>query len=123
MFKIPQKIWRLALCVCLISVMVLALMPDPPEIPSPQGIKTNHLLAFTVIMFLGNYSFLGQRLWVTFAVLAFGALIEALQLLTSYRHGQFSDIWVDAIGVVIGFALILLIDFVKQVPKRTSKVD
>jgi VanZ family protein len=121
--KIPLKIWRLALGLCLISVMVLALMPDPPEIPSPQDIKTNRLLAFAVIMILGNYSFYGKRLQVIFGSLAYGVLIEALQLLTTYRHGQFSDVGVDGVGIMIGFALVVVIDFVLPAPSPINELD
>jgi VanZ family protein len=113
MLKIPLSLWRLALSLCLLSVLVLALMPNPPEIPHPNEIKTNHLLAFAVIMILGNYSFQGKRIQVILGSIAFGSVIEALQLLTSCRHAQFSDIGVDAIGVLIGLALLWVFDFVK----------
>jgi VanZ family protein len=54
--------------------------------------------------------------------IAYGALIEVLQLVTSYRHGQLSDILVDAIGVLIGLLVVRLIGLARATlsPKQHS---
>ena len=117
MKKIPLHLWRWALGLCVVSDLVLALIPNPPEIPSTDGIKTNHLLAFAVIMILGCYAFHPKKWRVILGAMAFGILIEALQLLTSYRNGQWIDVLVDLVGVLIGLIVVLIID--RVVPKSS----
>ena len=109
MIKISLQVWRWALGLCVVSVLVLALMPSPPEMLSTGWDKANHSLAFSVIMVLGCYAFPGNKWSVMLDSLAYGALIEVLQSFTSYRSAGWSDLLADSIGVVIGLLVVRLI--------------
>jgi len=97
--------YRVLFTICAVAVLVLSLLP--PDVPEPTTgwDKTNHLLAF------GTLSVLGVRAWparvwhVALALTAYGAAIEALQSLTSYRTASWVDLLADILGIAIGLAL------------------
>ena len=91
---------------CALAVLVLALMPVPPALSATGLDKTNHLLAFAVLMVLGCCAFPGRKMAVPLGLLAFGALIEVLQSFTSYRFAEWGDLLADGVGVAVGWALV-----------------
>lgn len=101
-------LWRLAYAVCVASVLVLSLMPAPPEALSTGWDKTNHLLAFSSIMFLGYYAFPKKTFMVVVTSIAIGALIEVLQSFTAYRTAEWGDLLADALGVMLGGLVIVV---------------
>lgn len=101
--------WRLLLALLVVTVGVLALMPNPAHGPDLGWDKLNHTLAFATLAFC---AVLGQRggsrrqlAAVLLALLAYGGLIEVLQLFVPNREGEWGDLLGDAVGIGIGALL------------------
>ena len=102
------SIWIWAFVSCVLAVLVLALMPVPPPIPSTGWDKLNHLLAFAVMTWLGCKAF-PQRLVITLlSLLAYGALIEILQSFTPIRSAEWFDLLADGLGILVGWGVLRL---------------
>ena len=98
-------LWRLGLALAMAAVLVLSLMPPGPELPSTGWDKSNHALGFAVLALLGLPAFKGRTGAVLTGLLAYGALIEVLQSLTSYRMAEWGDLWADGVGLLLGAAM------------------
>lgn len=107
LYRIPRPLWVLAFLICLVSVLVLALMKNPSALFNTGWDKGNHVLAFTVLTFLGRMSFPSRPLLLLAGLLLYGVLIENLQLLTGYRFGEYQDLAADVIGMTLGFLLVV----------------
>lgn len=105
MLRIPRFLWLLAFLLCLISVLVLALVKNPSTVIDTGWDKGNHVLAFAVLTFLGRMAFPARRFLLLLGLLAYGALIEGLQMLTGYRFAEYQDLLADALGMLIGYLL------------------
>ncbi|MNE26126.1 VanZ like family protein [compost metagenome] len=103
--RIPRALWVLAFTICLVSVLALALMKNPSALLNTGWDKGNHVLAFTVLTFLGRMSFPAQRALLLLGLLGYGVLIENLQLMTGYRFGEYQDLAADVVGMVLGYLL------------------
>lgn len=99
------RLWRLAFGALLLIVMALSLLPVGAELPSTGWDKTNHLLAFAMLACLGCLAFPQRIRPVLIGLLLYGALIEVLQSLTSYRFAEWGDLLADTIGMLPGWAL------------------
>lgn len=108
MLKVSVLLWRWALGLCVVSALVLGLVPSPPETLSTGWDKSNHLLAFSVIMFVGYHAFPGKTMMVILGSVALGALIEVLQSFTSYRSAEWGDLLADSLGVGLGRIVVVL---------------
>lgn len=95
---------RLAFLLCLLSVLVLALMPTSP-MPASWWDKMNHVVAFTVLAVLGCWSYPGRSAKVLIGLLAYGGLIEVLQGLTATRSAEMADLVANGAGLVLGWQL------------------
>jgi VanZ family protein len=95
-----RAIWWGLLACCAISVLVLALIPAQ-ESPSTGWDKSNHLLAFATLTWLGWRAF-PQRGWlVVLGLIGFGGLIEILQWFTPDRSAEWADLAADSVAVVL----------------------
>lgn len=103
--RIPRSLWILAFFVCLASVLTLALIKNPSPILDTGWDKTNHVLAFAVLTFLGRMAFPSRRLLLLLGLLGYGVLIENLQQLTGYRFSEYQDLAADVLGMLIGYLL------------------
>ena len=94
------------------GILVLSLIPKPPEIPGGFQFadKIAHFIAYIVLSFLVFTSFIGNARaggWLTTVLLVavlcilFGGLIEILQMFTR-RLPEFWDLTVDSIGALCG---------------------
>ncbi|MNV60738.1 VanZ like family protein [compost metagenome] len=70
--------------------------------PTTGWDKSNHVLAFVVLTFLARKVWAEQFWLVLLSLLGYGALIELLQSLTPYRHAEWSDLWADGLGLLVG---------------------
>lgn len=99
--------WRLLLLLFAVVISYLALMPTSTasiEIDSGWD-KLNHVVGFAAMGFAGCMGWpasRGARLWVLLALLAFGGLIELLQLAIPEADAEWSDLLADAIGIALG---------------------
>ncbi|MDQ8758191.1 hypothetical protein RCO27_18340 [Sphingosinicella sp. LHD-64] len=91
--------------------LVMALLPQPPNLPFEPSDKFQHALAFMTLAALATLAYPTiSPLRIGIALSAFGAAIEFFQMVPAlHRDAQFSD-WVTdtaAIFVVLAFAAAL----------------
>ncbi|QSI34496.1 VanZ family protein [Variovorax sp. RKNM96] len=100
----PQigRVSRIAFGICVVAVLVLSLAPATAPIPSTGWDKTNHLLAFATLAFLGHRAYPGRTAAVLWGLLAYGGLIEVLQAFTPDRSAECADLLADGAGVLFG---------------------
>lgn len=106
-FMLPHRfLWPSAFYCALIAILVLGLIPFVPKIADTGWDKTNHLLAFAVLAWLGCISFPKRIIFLLLALFAFGALIEALQSLTPHRSAEWGDLLADGVGLFLGWLFV-----------------
>jgi VanZ family protein len=97
-----------AFLACVLAVLMLALVPAPPPMLTTGWDKSNHLLAFVVMTWLGSKVFPQRLATLLLSLLVYGALIEILQSFTATRSAEWLDLFADALGILLGWALIRL---------------
>lgn len=90
-------------------VLVLALLPVAPHLPTTGWDKVNHVLAFAVLAALGQWSYPRGTAAVLLSLLAYGCLIEALQALTPHRSAEWGDLLADGIGLALAWLAMRLL--------------
>ena len=95
--------------IVVLLVLVLALMPTVAQMPTTGWDKTNHLLAFLVLAWLGSQAFPQRIITVLISLLVYGVLIEVLQSLTLYRTGDWHDLLADVLGLLLFWLFWLLL--------------
>jgi VanZ family protein len=103
-----SSIWIWFFFACALAVMVLALLPAPPPMITTGWDKSNHLLAFAVMAWLGCKAFPQRLVFILLGLLAYGALIEILQSFTPTRSAEWFDFLADSVGILVGWVLIRL---------------
>lgn len=103
-----SQIWLRAFFACALTVLVLALMPAPPSMITTGWDKSNHLLAFSVLTWLGCKAFPHRVITLLFGLLAYAALIEVLQSFTPTRSAEWLDLLADCFGIFLGWVLVWL---------------
>ncbi len=105
--------WQLAGIVLLLTALVAALLPDLPFIdlsrPFRMTDKGLHALAFAflAVWFSGQYA--RRSFWrIGLGLIAFGALIELIQGMVSYRNAEWMDMYADGVGITMGLIIALL---------------
>ena len=102
------RLWRALLVLLMAAVLVLALMPSPPPSIDTGWDKLNHVLAFSTLAVAGRFSFPGARtpVWLLIGgLLAFGVLIELLQMLVPTRSAEVADVLADGVGIAVGLVV------------------
>jgi len=84
-------------------VLLLSQLPvdQLPKIVFDWWDKAQHALAFFALSVLGFCAYQHRWVRVLIGLLAYGALIEVLQWLTGWRHGEFLDWLADGVGISI----------------------
>ena len=70
--------------------------------------KVAHLVAFTALAFSGHLG-VPTRTALPFALLAYGGLIEVLQVFVPGRTAEWGDLLADGIGIGVGIVLAALV--------------
>ncbi len=96
-FRLRWLFW-----LCVIAVLVLSLLPPAPDMPTTGWDKANHAFGFALLAVLGGLAYPGRAVHVLLGLLAYGAVIEVLQGLTSWRTAEWADLLADAIGLGLG---------------------
>ena len=99
-------VWLWAFISCALAVLVLALVPSPPPMITTGWDKSNHLLAFGVMAWLGCKAFPQRLTNVLPGLLAYGVLIEIMQSFTPNRTAEWLDLFADCLGILLGWMLI-----------------
>lgn len=102
-------LWRWLLASAMLALLVLSLMPASISVPSTGWDKSNHALGFAVLAFLAYWAWPGRIPLSLLGLLGYGALIEVLQSLTPDRMAEWSDLWADGVGLLIGAVVALLL--------------
>lgn len=100
--------WTLAFVTCVVTILVLALMPAPPTMISTGWDKSNHLLAFGTLTWLALHAFPQRLKSALLGLLAYGALIEILQFFTDTRSAEWLDLLADSVGILLGWGMVKL---------------
>jgi VanZ family protein len=95
--------WTPLFWCCAAAILILALIPGGTPLPSTGWDKSNHLLAFSVLTFLGRLAFQKQGWRILLFMISYGILIELLQALTPTRFAEPADVFADALGAVAGY--------------------
>lgn len=99
-------IWATLGGVLLAVILVLALLPDPGQLPINYNDKFAHALAFMVLMIWFSGVVELRRLpMLAICLAAYGVLIELLQGLTVTRRPELLDLGADIAGILLGWVL------------------
>jgi len=108
---LSKRIWCILTIFMTVFILVLSLLPDPPEIPGGFQFsdKIAHFVAYAILSFLLIISFFGGKKISTVVIVAalclvYGGLIEILQVCT-HRQPEILDLAADFIGALSGAAL------------------
>jgi len=115
--------WKVLLVLLVVAVSYLALTPHPPARVDTGWDKLNHLLAFTALAFSASLSYPASRrthVLLLCALLAFGGLIEILQLFVPGRSSEWGDLFADSIGIVCGVVVASLVLRIAPAPTLRS---
>lgn len=99
-----MRIWRALLGLVMLALLILSLLPATTPLPSTGWDKTNHLLGFATLAFLGQHAFPRRTFATLCGLLAYGGLIEVLQSFTPDRAAEFGDLVADGLGLLGGWA-------------------
>jgi VanZ family protein len=103
---LPYAFWAAAL-----FALVMATLPQPPQLPGQPSDKIQHILAFTVLAGLGAAAYpRAPLLKIGLGLSAFGALIELIQTIPMlHRDAEFVDWIADTVAaaIVLGFAALV----------------
>ena len=73
---------------CAVAILVLSLLPPTPDMPTTGWDKANHAFGFALLAVLGGLAYPGHPVQSLLGLLAYGAFIEVLQGLTSWRTAE-----------------------------------
>ena len=91
----------------LATCTVAALAPSVPNSVAQFGDVALHLAAFVYLTLALGIAHHQKRPWKAGAwMIAYGALLEALQAQTAARTAEFADLLVDVVGIAIALALL-----------------
>ena len=99
--------WLLLGWMLVFFVIYLSLTPAPIEMPTEQGDKFGHAIAYAAIMswFANVYGAPVRRVHFAIGFIVLGICLEFVQAWTGYRSFEVADMAADAAGVVVGLIL------------------
>ena len=91
------------------AIVWLSLMPAPPKLDFEQGDKVGHFLGYGLVMFWFSQLYSNTRTRVTYGAgfITMGVALELAQGALGYRTYEEFDMFANALGVLIGWAVAL----------------
>jgi VanZ family protein len=104
----------------MVFAFVMAILPQPPELPGQPNDKVQHMLAFATLAALGAWAYAGTALWRLLAGLSFfGAFIEFAQAIPAiHRDSDIKDWIADTVAAAI---VLLVIGFWQRRRRREGQ--
>jgi hypothetical protein len=101
------RLLKLAFWAALLFALVMALLPQPPQLPGSPSDKVQHMLAFAVLTALALAAYpRASWLRIGLGLACFGAFIELAQLIPMLgREGSWLDLVADCGAVAAVLAL------------------
>ena len=89
------------------AIVVLSLMPAPPDIDVPQGDKLGHIAAYTLLSFWFCWLYPAWKTRIAYAAgwIAMGVALEFAQGATGYRSFEVADMAANSLGVLLGWGI------------------
>ena len=100
------RLWRTVAWLLVIAVIIVTLVPKPPQIGGTGWDKTDHLLAYGVLMWWFRQAFDKRWRW-PLGLIALGVGLEILQGWFGYRYLELGDMVANSLGVAAGWLLTL----------------
>lgn len=99
-------VWATLGALLLAVILVLALVPEPGQLPIDYNDKVAHAFAFFALMLWFSGVVEMRRLpMLAICLVAYGVLIELLQGLTVTRQPELLDLAADVVGILLGWIL------------------
>jgi len=89
------------------AVVILSLMPAPPEIDVPHGDKLGHMAAYSLLTFWFCWLYPAWKTRIAYAAgwIAMGVALEFAQGATGYRSFEVADMAANSLGVLLGWGI------------------
>ncbi len=100
------RLWQAIGWLSVAGLIVLSLLPSPPQPPVISWDKAQHWFAYAGLMLWFAQAFTARFHWLG-CLLGLGVVIEFLQSWTGYRHFDFGDMLANTVGVLSGLLLSL----------------
>ena len=99
---------RLVFWAAAIFAFVMAIVPQPPQLPGEPSDKVQHITAFATLALLGSFAYPATSLTRLLASLSlFGALIELIQAIPAlHRDSDVVDWIADTMAVLMVLVLV-----------------
>ena len=91
-----------------VFAFVMAIVPQPPQLPGEPSDKVQHITAFATLALLGSFAYPATRLARLLASLSlFGAVIEIVQAVPAlHRDSDVVDWVADTAAVIVVLVLV-----------------
>lgn len=101
---------RFVFFAAMLFALIMASLPQPPEIPGHPSDKIQHIIAFVVLTILARAANPAAGQWKIFVgLVAFGLLIEAVQTIPAlHRDASMLDWLADGIAVAVTLGALAL---------------
>lgn len=89
------------------AIVVLSLVPAPPDVDVPHGDKLGHIAAYSLLSFWFCWLYPAWRSRLTYAAgwIAMGVALEFAQGATGYRSFELADMAANSLGVLLGWGI------------------
>ena len=105
------RLFRISFWGAAAFAFVMAVLPQPPQLPGHPSDKVQHILAFAVLAALARLAYRRTSLpAIGLALCGFGALIELVQMIPGLnRSAEWSDWLADTATAAVVLALLALV--------------
>lgn len=104
-----RRSWYLSAAVgCTIVVAVLSLYPDAEVISSRAYVEPDHLLAYSILTLFWCLADRGPTVAILPGIIAYGLVLELLQIGVPGRSFEWMDVVANTIGVCVGWGSLLI---------------